>query len=159
MPDKYPESSGSILAASPDREALLSYSEDLKQAAHQSGGEFTGPIKLPVAKTSEIRRFLENIKESNAEESMNNDFSQNWLFGLVNSQEDIDELTTAVDEDLVYWARRYDVSGEQAIQAVFQTEAPESVLIAAELGHTNHPKYFGHNPYTYDPNIDYVTEL
>lgn len=158
MVDYYRQSTGSILAASPDHDSLEQYTRRLKETTKSAGGEFWGPKPLPVVEAADIDRFLRHIELPERADSPAEENLVEWLFGLVDSQENLDRLLQCALDDSALFGRECRATGEQSIRKVFSIEAPEDVLAVAELGTIEHPKNFGHDPHTYDPNLDYVTD-
>jgi hypothetical protein len=159
MENRYCDSVGSLLAASTSYEVLEDYANQIQEIVRRSGGAMDGPAPLETATPPKLKNFLAHLNQPDAGHTPDRSEVVDWLFGMTNSESDLEFLVEAASSNETVSGRHCRIYGENPIRKTFALDPPRTVVIVAELDDIRYPKKFASAPYSYDPNVDYVTEL
>ena len=151
----YEETQATLISYSDERDQIDQYSRKIRESLERTGSQFDGPITLARVTSGDLSGFLQHLKDKDTAPAEN---FPDWLFEIARSQEHIDTLTEFANSRSEVFGRKYRIYDEQAINTIFSMESPGAVTVIAEVGVLEHSKGQGHDPYSYDPNVDYVTE-
>ncbi|WP_420181828.1 hypothetical protein ACNO8S_09545 [Haloarcula sp. KBTZ06] len=152
----YSESEGEIIFFSQIRHELDNFSDQFRSEVDAKGSEYLGPYPLPEVDSAELARFLIHIKDPDSDEAPDRDLLEEWLFDIVSNKKNLETLISASEENSSIFGRRYQIFGDHAIKTALSREIPEEVFAAAQIDWQEYDKGSGHDPYTWDPNVDHI---
>lgn len=155
----YSESMGVLFLISDDSGELQTFVDELREELEKMGSQYEGPIPLPQVTQQDLTRFIRHIENPDSEETADAENLPNWLFSAVKSEDDLDFLAQAAESGTRIFGRQINIYGDEVIATILSNDVPENITVTAELGKKTHGKGGGNSPYTYDPNVDHVTDI
>jgi hypothetical protein len=152
----YSESEATLLLFSSNRDALEEFNSGVKQQMNKKGGQYDGPMAFPVVKPDELIAFLYHINDPNTERTPSRDELSGWLFDAIDSKPNLDAVITAAKQGNALLTRQYRILGDELIKSALSFDLPNSVNAAVKVGQRKHHKGSGHDPYTWNPNVDHI---
>lgn len=141
MGDQYTDHKTSILIFGPNQDGVSAFANKTVDLLKKKGVEYVGPISFPsIAMSEEGEAFSEDGAE---------------VFGQPPSKEEIERLPNTT----VFRRRIIIYGGGDVISEVLSTESTDGVFFRVSLDARSHQKGGRGTPHTYDPRIDYNTEL
>ncbi|GAB3310978.1 hypothetical protein [Haloplanus salinarum] len=141
MGDQYSEHETSILIFGPNRDGVLDFTSEARDILQKKGVEYDGPIPLP------------KISMSDDDEAFSDDGAE--VFGHPPSEEELKTLPGTT-----VFRRLLRVYGDgDVISEILSKESADKVFFRVLLDVRSHQKGGKGTPHTYDPRIDYKTEL
>lgn len=155
MSMSYSQSGIDLLFFSTDQEALLDLISDIREKVDKKGGEYKGPMPLPQVDPDLLHAFLLHISDPESEETMERKHFPDWLFDAMDSEEHVEALVSASENESALFARRLEIMGDRVVSSILSLDVPDEVLTVATSIKKTHQK--GRNsPYTWDPSIDHI---
>ena len=155
----YSESEATLVLFSHDRLTLTEYVSAIRDELDTRGAEYKGPITFEQVAPSKLAQFLRHLREPDSDSTVNADKVPDWLFRAVSNEENLTRMIEIAEAERVVFGREFKVYGENAIRAVLDRNCPPEVSIMAELGSREHHKGGRNVPYTYDPNVDHLSDI
>lgn len=157
MDDAIDESRTTIVAASAGRGSLLDYVSAVRDRLDAGGLEYKGPAAPPNVSHEPVESFLRYRSDPGAETTPDEPPVPEWVLTIGRNESGIAILRTAVDRAVHVFGRQFQVFGQRGAEAALDVDIPED--IAVSVGTRPLDRGQGCDPYTYDPNVDHVTDL
>lgn len=152
----YSESKAEIIFFSTNRDELLQFKSQFRDRLDKKGTQYDGPIPLPQVTPGEVTKFLHHINSPEQDNNEDEDLPEEWLFKIATTEENINMLVSASQNNSPLFARQYHIVGSKSVTELLSFDLPEPVYAAVALGKKNHPSGGGHDPYTWNPDLDHI---
>lgn len=151
----YNNSGIDLLFYSTDQETLHTFSSKFREKLDKKGGEYSGPMTLKTANPGILQAFLLHITDPNSDETADRDDFPEWLFEVLDSEEDLETLVSASMEEQAVFGCQYQIMGDHVVASILSFDLPDEVSSVATSIKKTHQK--GNNdPYTWNPNVDHI---
>lgn len=152
----YSDAKGLLILFSPDRAPLERCTSSVREKLDRKGCEYQGPFTPPPVEWGVLGRFLHYLDDPDDESTGTEDEFQSWLFSIANSEQNVEALVATAEDQETLFSRQFRIFGQDPIAAALKFELPDSVFAAAELSWREHWSGSGHDPTTWDPNVDHI---
>ena len=156
----YGEPEAILIIFSADRSGLQNVVDGIRKELERKGSEYQGPINHERVKHGKLRQFLRHIDDPDSDRTAGAENLPDWLFDAVKSDEHVDALLDAAESKNGVSGHEIRIVGNDSIGSILsRIDVPQGICVAAVIGPKRYGKGSGNDPYTYNPNVEHVTEM